>query len=646
MGNDLNVSASQRNPFVSRQAKFLDERLWGGFSAAAARALNSLRLGRSEPIGERVGAAWALARWHARRGDPKFALQMFRFMHQIAGSPIVTDFVALLESECLIDIGEMLEARRVLERSLRASSDFRADLWIASANTFAFDGSADATRLEWISRLLVDSGFAPLAKARAGEPLTIDNLAAPAATRLSDRRYPKVSVIVPVYNSADTITTALTSIANQTWPHVEVIVVDDCSNDGTWETVKGFAQGHSNIVTLRQESNQGAFRARNRGLWASTGDLITAHDADDWSHPQKIEFQALAFARDRRLVGVRSHWVRATGDLRLVNVAMTKEEYLIKPNYSSFMFSRRMLNRSGEWDDVRSTANSEFITRAKRIFGDTAFSDIFPGVPLAFGRVSDASLTGSTETHANTHGFGIRRNYRDAYLWWHDRTEDVSQLRLQPGSSPRPFPAPHRLLPDRPSPPLYEVLVLADSRVDGEPMSSTLAFILAHVEARKRIAFFHWPHFDGHLSINPQIWRMAQDGQLDVVCAGEQVSAKAVLIGDLTIMQCMLDRPPTISAERVYANPSTPVGEASLRGLFDPSGPMHAAILTIFGRTVEPRPMIELMESLPHARSAATAAVRATRRNSFESRTAAGAMHPAVRVKPNRGGRPLRDHRR
>lgn len=103
-----------------------------------------------------------------------------------------------------------------------------------------------------------------------------------------------VSVVMPAYNNADTVGRALASIAAQTVPPCEVIVVDDGSGDGTAEAVRAMA-GRMNGVRLRlfRQQNQGAGAARNRALAAATGTWLAFLDADDEWMPDKLE-QSLA----------------------------------------------------------------------------------------------------------------------------------------------------------------------------------------------------------------------------------------------------------------------------------------------------------------------------------------------------------------
>ena len=101
-----------------------------------------------------------------------------------------------------------------------------------------------------------------------------------------------VSVIIPAYNSANTIIGALQSVAAQTLAPLEIIVVDDASTDTTHDLVTTFASSSSIPVrVVTQTINSGPSTARNAGWDRAIGDYIAFLDADDQWHPRKIELQ-------------------------------------------------------------------------------------------------------------------------------------------------------------------------------------------------------------------------------------------------------------------------------------------------------------------------------------------------------------------
>ncbi|MDH4186708.1 MAG: glycosyltransferase family 2 protein [Nitrospira sp.] len=99
----------------------------------------------------------------------------------------------------------------------------------------------------------------------------------------------RISLIIPCYRDAATITRALESVYRQTRPVEEVIVVIDCSPET--EEIERVLRAFPHVVLVKHAVNLGLAATRNTGVEAATGDIVTFLDADDELHPQKIELQ-------------------------------------------------------------------------------------------------------------------------------------------------------------------------------------------------------------------------------------------------------------------------------------------------------------------------------------------------------------------
>ncbi|RJP72360.1 MAG: glycosyltransferase family 2 protein [Candidatus Abyssobacteria bacterium SURF_17] len=100
-------------------------------------------------------------------------------------------------------------------------------------------------------------------------------------------RQPLVSAIIPTYNRAENLVEAVESALAQSYPHREVIVVDDGSTDDTQARLGKYLD---NVIYIRQR-RRGSSAARNRGMEHSRGELIAFLDADDKWRPEKIQLQ-------------------------------------------------------------------------------------------------------------------------------------------------------------------------------------------------------------------------------------------------------------------------------------------------------------------------------------------------------------------
>ena len=93
---------------------------------------------------------------------------------------------------------------------------------------------------------------------------------------------PKVSIIIPIYNVEKYLRQSVDSAINQTLKDIEIICIDDCSTDNSYEILKEYAQKDSRIKLIKQSKNQGQGVARNVGLVQAQGEYVMFLDPDDW----------------------------------------------------------------------------------------------------------------------------------------------------------------------------------------------------------------------------------------------------------------------------------------------------------------------------------------------------------------------------
>jgi glycosyltransferase involved in cell wall biosynthesis len=173
---------------------------------------------------------------------------------------------------------------------------------------------------------------------------------------------PLVSILIPAYNSEEWITQTLQSAVAQTWPHKEIIVVDDGSSDRTAEVARRFASKEVSVVT---KENEGAAAARNRALQLSQGDYIQWLDADDLLAPDKIEkqVQALGEVANKRILlsapwgyfSYRTNRARFVPsslyhDLSPVEWLLRKMSGNVHMQTGTWLTSRELADAAGPWD--------------------------------------------------------------------------------------------------------------------------------------------------------------------------------------------------------------------------------------------------------------------------------------------------------
>jgi GT2 family glycosyltransferase len=175
--------------------------------------------------------------------------------------------------------------------SLREGLEGQAWITATHLRTAFAEGACGAVAYSWTDewwrggRVVDDWAFGLVDEVRRSKPAlaAVQSAFADAPFPSSDRRHwPRVSVVICAYNAADTLADCLTSLGKLTYPHVDLIVVDDGSLDATAEIVRLYPG-----VRILAQSNGGLSAARNAGLAAATGEIIAYTDADcrvdpDW----------------------------------------------------------------------------------------------------------------------------------------------------------------------------------------------------------------------------------------------------------------------------------------------------------------------------------------------------------------------------
>lgn len=109
---------------------------------------------------------------------------------------------------------------------------------------------------------------------------------------------PLVSVIIPTYNRVRTLPAAIDSVLNQTYKNLELIVMDDGSEDGTEQYVRNIADPR--IRYRKSERNMGPSAARNNGAKLAAGEYLAFQDSDDEWMPDKLEKRCAGCLKRRK----------------------------------------------------------------------------------------------------------------------------------------------------------------------------------------------------------------------------------------------------------------------------------------------------------------------------------------------------------
>lgn len=302
--------------------------------------------------------------------------------------------------------------------------------WLAWANS-----QESHEKLAVLNCLWRKQGLAAIGLNVHTEPASIDNLASSAP--MCRRDWGLVSVIVPVRNCEQTLGTALASICSQSYQNLEVLVVDDASDDSTAAVASQWVRRDGRVKLLRQKQRGGTYRARNKALSMCHGSYITCHDGDDWSHPQKLEWQLKALQRRPERWATMSRWARCSDQL-VFSAGWRIWPRLLHDNLSSLMLRRSVIERLGGWDPVVVGADAEYQRRMKALGGEAAIAVVEPDTPLSLGRLGKDTLTSASATHVSSTLHGLRHSYKEITRLWQqrhgglERANQLQRLKLLP----------------------------------------------------------------------------------------------------------------------------------------------------------------------------------------------------------------------
>jgi glycosyltransferase involved in cell wall biosynthesis len=127
----------------------------------------------------------------------------------------------------------------------------------------------------------------------------------------------KISTVITLYNLEKYIDDAIQSVLSQTRQSDEIIVVDDCSTDGSADIVNNY---RDRVIYIKQEKNVGNLRNALAGLRAATGDIVAFLDADDVWMPEKLAAIEKEFMQDEEVVLVSHDFISVDANLQDLNI--------------------------------------------------------------------------------------------------------------------------------------------------------------------------------------------------------------------------------------------------------------------------------------------------------------------------------------
>lgn len=316
--------------------------------------------------------------------------------------------------------GEHDLALNLAGRHLEA--EHRHTLHILQANA----ATLSANRAGWaeaVSSYLRHFGMDPISA--PDNALSLFEALEPVSTPDPVHDGPRISVIMPVRNAALSLEKAVRSILAQSWQNLELIAVDDNSEDDSWRILQALTEEDPRLKLHHLPVNAGPYVARNIALGVVTGDWITCHDADDWAHPQRLAKHMAAVQAEHTSPCVSLTYMarmRLNGFFdTIVNANPFSPDGVTRLSSVSALYRADFLKEKlGYWDTVRVGADSEMIARAERVSGSEALT--FPQI----GMLCLSTEQGLTRhpvlgVRPKGHLSEIRAAYKDCWSAAHSR---------------------------------------------------------------------------------------------------------------------------------------------------------------------------------------------------------------------------------
>lgn len=502
-----------------------------GFRKQALRELTAWYEQEQDVYVKRL-LAWELMLWHVNQLTEAGAKEALGYLHDVKNGEKDDNQlrrIAIIQAECLVSINNKGTAQMVLQERLDKAP--HPDLYLAMANL----ESEIARRLQWVNEAYAYYDLHPITFTSMDNP-TYDDM------RMAKKTKPtyeegKVSVILPAYNAETGIAIAIESILEQTWSNLELLIVDDCSPDQTYEVMQQYASKDERIKIFQTPRNSGPYVARNIALKVATGQFITVNDADDWSHEKKLELQVTHLINHPNIIANTSEHARLTEDLTLYRRG-TPGKYIF-PNMSSTMFRRKpVMERLGYWNSVRFAADGEFKRRLLKAFGKESFVDL-PTGPLSLPRQAVTSLTGSSAFGYNGFFMGVRKEYVESLEHYQ---ANAQHLYYDFPEEKRPFPVPEPMWPiredkvDRKR--QIDIVVVSDFRDATFAVAMLQKLRQDQPDASIGLVQMYYFDLEQPLHIAPEVRELIDGDSIQMLVYGEKVNTETMFIIEYNVI-CM-----------------------------------------------------------------------------------------------------------
>jgi len=314
----------------------LEVRLWStGNEMYADRLARAVHL---MPLGSRahLRGSIALARWDFSQGRTDGAIQRLEGVQ--SSDPALQAELDLLRVDCLCDVGHGRTALTVLSRMAgKSTTEQNLLLRVGHARSLLgeqrVNGSGPMT--EVLNSIYHGAGFGLVRRDSFSEPTSIANIACDVPPSEPEEQLPMVTVLTWLPDSSPEVYGGLSSLLNQSWTNLEILVLGHIDERDRLAVVDGAPVEDDRIVFIENASNDG--HPWQLGIDHARGGLFTMHLPESWAHPQRVETQATALLADPSLLGTISSHMNVDSDLVPRPLGLTPRQELVGPDPHSTM---------------------------------------------------------------------------------------------------------------------------------------------------------------------------------------------------------------------------------------------------------------------------------------------------------------------
>lgn len=256
---------------------------------------------------------------------------------------------------------------------------------------------------------------------------------------------PLVTVCISCFNAENYVEKAVTSILQQTYKNIELIIFNDKSTDGTLGILQKLSLVDPRIILIDNKKNQGTYVSRNQALQRAKGEFFTILDGDDYALPDRLEIQVKHLLKNKAHMGVLTEWVRMEENGFFHFKGGWGGCYQHEAVATLMLRTERVKSDIGYWDSVRFAADTEYLFRMRKFYGDENVPLL--DMPTAISLYHENSLTNNPVTGIGVGGVGglspVRIKYRESWLKWH---EEANNLYLPYPLIDRSFEAPFEMI--------------------------------------------------------------------------------------------------------------------------------------------------------------------------------------------------------